>query len=113
MKKKTRVSIEYVEWLTNERIKINRIPFDEIEWTIYEDILKIDQVILDDFAILGMNNVDFITTKKYEEEIGDTVTISKEQYEQFKDAYVLQEIKAGRGIYEPLPSDDGEFIKKE
>jgi len=61
-----KVAIEYIEWLVEERAKINRAELDKIEF--YKDGMRIniDRDIIKDFTFTGLNNIDFITSGFYE-----------------------------------------------
>lgn len=54
------IAIEYVEWLAEERSKINRVPLEDLE--IFENGMKLDipRKVIDDFELTGLSNVDFI-----------------------------------------------------
>ncbi len=55
-----KIAIEYVEWLMEEKSKINRQKLDDIE--LFENGTKLDipQKVIDDFELTGLSNVDFI-----------------------------------------------------
>ena len=55
-----KIAIEYVEWLIEEKSKINRQKLGDIE--LIEDGMKLDipQKVIDDFELTGLSNVDFI-----------------------------------------------------
>jgi len=55
-----KVAIEYVNWLTEERAKINRVPLEDLE--IFENGMKLDipRKVIDDFVFTGLCNTDFI-----------------------------------------------------
>lgn len=54
------IAIEYVNWLMEERSKINRVALEDLE--IFENGRKLDipQKVIDDFGLTGLSNVDFI-----------------------------------------------------
>lgn len=54
------IAIEYVQWLAEERSKINRVPLRDLE--IFENGMKLDisRKMIDDFELTGLSNVDFI-----------------------------------------------------
>lgn len=62
-----KVAIEYIRWLHEERLKINLAILEDIEF--FEDGMKLDipQKVIDDFAFVGLNNIDFILTGFYKE----------------------------------------------
>ena len=62
------VNIEFVNWLYEQRKKINSVPLSEIEW--YEDGQKLEftQKKIDDFEYTGLINTDFIGTDCYRTE---------------------------------------------
>ncbi len=62
-----RVDIEHVRKIQKERMEINSILLEEIEW--YEDgkKLDIDKSVIDDFLFTGLNNTDFIISEMYKE----------------------------------------------
>jgi len=55
-----KIAIEYVEWLMEEKSKINRVALGDLE--IFENGMKLDipQKVIDDFDFTGLSNVDFI-----------------------------------------------------
>jgi len=55
-----KIAIEYVEWLMEEKSKINRAKLEDIE--LFENGMKLDipQKVIDDFDYTGLSNVDFI-----------------------------------------------------
>ncbi len=59
------VAIEYINWLQEERAKINRADLRDIEF--FENGMKLDipQEILDNFEFTGLNNIDFIWSDFY------------------------------------------------
>ena len=68
---KLQVPIEYIEWLENERQKINRVDLNNIEFT--ENGVKVDIPAkrVKRFKFVGLNNIDFILTGFYLEEDDD------------------------------------------
>ena len=60
-----KIAIEYIHWLQSERLKINKIPLDEIEF--YENSIKvvIDKAKIEDFKFIGLTNMDFILSNFY------------------------------------------------
>jgi len=63
-----KINIEYIEWLQNERDKINNTPLAEIEF--FKDGVKVDiaQETIEDFNFVGLSNIDFIETGYYKDE---------------------------------------------
>ena len=61
-----KISIEYILWLQEERLKINRKSLDEIEFYSHGVKVEIDKKIIDDFMFTGLANFDFITSGFYE-----------------------------------------------
>jgi len=63
-----RVDIEHVRKIQVERMKINKVPFEQIEW--YEDgkKVKMDPKVVKEFSFIGLNNTDFITSEIYKED---------------------------------------------
>lgn len=59
------IAVEYVRWLQEERAKINRADLETI--TFFENGRKLDicQDVFDDFAFVGLNNIDFIWSDFY------------------------------------------------
>ncbi len=55
-----KIAIEYVEWLMEEKSKINRQKLGDIE--LFENGMKLDipKKVIDDFELTGLSNVDFI-----------------------------------------------------
>ena len=60
-----RVSIEFVKWLAEQRNKINSVTLSKIEWYEHGKPANLDQSIMEDFEIIGLNNTDFITSGFY------------------------------------------------
>ncbi len=61
-----KVNIEDVERLTKERKKINSVSLSEIEWYQNGKKVDVDKSITEDFEIIGLNNIDFITSGFYQ-----------------------------------------------
>lgn len=55
-----KVAVEYVNWLMEEKSKINRAKLGDIE--LFENGMKLDipQKVIDDWDFTGLSNVDFI-----------------------------------------------------
>ena len=55
-----KIAVEYVNWLAEERSKINQQKLGDIE--LFENGMKLDipQKVIDDFEFTGLSNVDFI-----------------------------------------------------
>ncbi len=55
-----KIAVKYVEWLMEEKSKINRQKLGDIE--LFENGIKLDipQKVIDDFELTGLSNVDFI-----------------------------------------------------
>lgn len=62
-----RIDIEHVRKIQEERMKINSVPLEQIEW--YEDGKKVETNpgIIDDFLFTGLNNTDFIISEAYKD----------------------------------------------
>ena len=60
-----KIAVEYIRWLQNERLKINKVPLDEIEF--YENGMKIviDKTKIEDFKFIGLANIDFVLSDFY------------------------------------------------
>ena len=60
-----KVAIEYIDWIIEERAKINRANLRDIEF--YKDGMRIDipEKILSDFECIGLSNIDLITSGFY------------------------------------------------
>jgi len=60
-----KVAVEYIQWLIDERAKINRLDLEELEF--YENGMRveIDEQITKDFIFTGLNNIDFISSGFY------------------------------------------------
>ncbi len=69
------VNIERILKLKEELRKINEVELSEIEFHENGKKLEIDQKNVDDWAFVGLNNVDFITTQSYKrgEDVFDNV----------------------------------------
>ena len=48
-----------------ELSKINKIPFDQIEWYSFGDKVNIPTKVLESWELLGLSNTDFITSNYY------------------------------------------------
>lgn len=68
-----RVNIEYVEWLNEERAKINRATLSEIDFYKDDVKLEIDPRLIEDFDFTGLNNIDFISSGYYLKKVIDRV----------------------------------------
>ena len=55
-----KIAIEYVQWLMEEKSKINRVPLENLE--IFENGMKLDipKKVIDAFVFTGLLNTDFI-----------------------------------------------------
>ncbi len=55
-----KVAVEYVQWLMEEKSKINRVKLEDLE--LYENGMKLDipRKVIEDFDFTGLSNVDFI-----------------------------------------------------
>lgn len=64
-----KIAIEYIRWLQDERVKINKTLLGEIEF--YENGMKviIDKATIEDFAFTGLANIDFILSDFYKRDI--------------------------------------------
>ena len=62
---RTQIAIEYIQWLQEERRKINLAELDKIDF--FKDGMKLDipKEVIDKFEFTGLNNVDFITSGFY------------------------------------------------
>ena len=60
-----KVTVEYIRWLIDERNRINQTPLEDI--VFFEDGLKLDipKEVVDDFSLIGLNNIDFISSGYY------------------------------------------------
>jgi len=65
------VNIERILELKEELRKINEVELSEIEFHKNGTKLEIDPKNIEDWAFVGLNNVDFITTQSYKR--GDDV----------------------------------------
>lgn len=70
------IAKEYVEWLMDEKSKINQVALEDLE--IFENGMKLDipQKVIGDFGFTGLSNVDFILSdyldvKKDEQAAGE------------------------------------------
>lgn len=64
---KKKVSIEYINWLLEERAKINSMNLKDIEFSENTKVLDIDPMIIEEFNYTGLCNIDFITSGFYKE----------------------------------------------
>ena len=73
---KLQVSIEYVDWLTNERQKINNTKLEDIEFFQEGSKIEIPDKTLKRFKMVGLSNIDFVLCGFYDEkgEVWDELT---------------------------------------
>jgi hypothetical protein len=62
MMPKTEVAVEDVMRIAKERWAINKLRFEDIIWTYQGKPLDISTKLSEDFAMIGLNNCDFITS---------------------------------------------------
>ena len=60
-----KVAIEYIEWIAEERAKINRAELEDIEFFKEGMKLDISQKKINEFKFCGLNNIDFILSGFY------------------------------------------------
>lgn len=62
-----KVAIEWVQYLMEERAKINHLELCDIEF--YEKGVKLDipEEVIKDFEFTGLNNIDFVWSEFYNE----------------------------------------------
>jgi len=60
-----RVNIEHIEYLMDERFKINDADLSKIKFFKNGKRVKIPKKYIRDFQFMGLNNIDFITTGFY------------------------------------------------
>jgi len=60
-----KVSIEHVLELRKQLSEINKLDFDEIEWTKKGKVLEIPKDVKRGFELIGLSNTDFITSEYY------------------------------------------------
>ena len=56
-----RVDLEHVRKLYEERMKINKLNFEDIEWYENGERVEVSPKIIKDFKFTGLNNTDFVT----------------------------------------------------
>ena len=63
------VAVEYVRWLDEEIMRINRSHLYDL--VLYENGKKLElpEKLLDSFAYTGLSNKDFITSNYYKQEV--------------------------------------------
>jgi len=69
-----KVAVEYIRWLREELVKINKPELEDIEFFENSVLLEIDPKLIEDFKFTGLGNVGFIETGFYKEgfsEVGD------------------------------------------
>ena len=66
---KFEIAIEDVRAMQLRREEINRLPLEEIIWTEGGVPVSIDKKTIEDWRFVGLNNIDFITSGEYKEEI--------------------------------------------
>ncbi len=59
------IAIEWIEYLIDERAKINLTPLEDIEFFKNGMKLDIPKEVVREFEFTGLNNIDFITTGSY------------------------------------------------
>ena len=62
MVNKIEVAVEEVIRIHKERLAINSLNFSDIVWTYQGKPLDLPNKLLEDFAVCGLNNMDFITS---------------------------------------------------
>lgn len=62
-----RVDIEQVRKIQEERMKINKMDLEDIEWYEGGKKIEISPKVIEDFKFCGLNNTDFIISEVYKE----------------------------------------------
>ena len=60
-----KATIEYIQWLQYERMRINATPLEEIEFSENGARVIIDKKLIEEFEIIGLNNMDYILSGYY------------------------------------------------
>lgn len=68
---KLQVPIEYIEWLDQERRKINTIKLEDIEFFKDGKKLNIPEKRVHRFKLIGLSNIEFILSNFYDENDND------------------------------------------
>jgi hypothetical protein len=116
-----RIDIEHVRKIQEERMKINSVPIEQIEW--YEDGKKveIDPKVIEDFVYTGLNNTDFIISEMYKEKRHAQIIPDTEYKELFEDQRIVGQAGCSMGELgsgatglgpQPYLVDAEEFIKR-
>ena len=63
-----KIAIEYIRWLQEERVRINETPLKEIEFFENGAQVIMDKELIEEFEIIGLNNIDFIMAEYYRQE---------------------------------------------
>ena len=61
-----RVDIEYIYWLQERRKEINGLCLRDIQFYKEGKQLRIKKKVVRDFEVVGLNNIDFITSEFYQ-----------------------------------------------
>ena len=69
---KLQVSVEYIDWLENERRKVNKVDLANIEFYQNDKKIDIPGKRVKRFKFVGLTNFCFITTGFFEEEDDDS-----------------------------------------
>jgi len=65
------VPVELVEMLQNMRAEINQHPLKDIVWTEKGSVVKVSQEHIETYTYTGLNNVDFVNTRFWEEDLAE------------------------------------------
>lgn len=63
------VEIEYIDLLTSERRRINKMDLKNITFTKNGKVIEISQEVKEEFIYYGLSNIDFITGGYYKKNI--------------------------------------------
>ena len=63
-----RVDIEHIQYLLDERKKINVPDLADIEFFLDNRKVEISEDVIENFKFTGLNNIDFIATGAYLDE---------------------------------------------
>lgn len=63
-----KIAIEYIRWLQQERIRINKASIRDIEFYENGMVVEVDPACIDEFEFTGLNNTDFIITDFYQQQ---------------------------------------------
>ena len=62
-----RMDVEHIRQVQAERMRINKLKLEDIEWYEKGKKIEISPQVIKDFNFIGLTNTDFITMNVYKE----------------------------------------------